>query len=43
MTIGDQPTNQIDAKIEWAAVTSMLNLRDILELVRDTFNDGSLA
>src|SRR5205085_6233714 len=40
---GKKPSNQMDDKIGWAAVTRMLNLRNILELVNDGLNDGSFA
>ncbi|GAC1467016.1 MAG: hypothetical protein PVS3B3_07160 [Ktedonobacteraceae bacterium] len=40
VTVGKKPSNEMDDKIGWAAVTRMLNLRDILELVDDRVNDG---
>ena len=39
MTIGDQTGQDIDEAIEWA----VLNLRNILELIDDTFDDGTFA
>ena len=41
MTISDQARNNIDEAVDWTAVTSMVNLRNILELVDDTLNDGT--
>ena len=43
MAIGDQASNDVDETVDWAAMTRMLNLRDVLELIHDTFNDGSFA
>ena len=43
MAVGKQPSNQMHDKIGRAAVTRMLNLRNILELVNDRFNDRSFA
>ena len=33
--IGDQAGEQIDQKVNWAAMARVLNLRDVLELVID--------
>jgi hypothetical protein len=43
MAISDQASNNIDETIDRAAMTSMLNLGDVFELVDHTFNDGSFA
>ncbi|GAC1468638.1 MAG: hypothetical protein PVSMB2_37000 [Ktedonobacteraceae bacterium] len=43
MTVGNKPSNEMDDKIGWAAVTRMLNLRDILELVNNGLDDRSFA
>ena len=39
--VGKQSSYQMDDKIDRAAVTRMLNLRNILQLVDDGLNDGS--
>ena len=41
--VGKKSSYQMDDKIDRAAVTSMLNLRNILELVNDGLNDGSFT
>jgi len=43
MAISNQASDDIDEGVYWAAMTSMLNLRDIFELIDDTLNDGSLT
>ena len=43
MTIGDQAGNDVDETINGAAMASMLNLRDVFELIDDAFDDGSFA
>lgn len=43
MTVGKEPSDQMDDKIGRAAVTRVLNLRNILELIDDGLNDGSFA
>ena len=43
MAVSNQPSDEMDDKIGWAAVTRMLNLRDILDLVDDRLNDGPFA
>ena len=43
MTISNQASNNIDETIDWAAMASMLDLGDILELLDDTFNDGPFS
>ena len=42
-TISDQASNNIDEEVDWTAMPGMLDLRNILELVDDTFNNGSFA
>lgn len=39
MSIGDQTGYQVDEKVKWTAKARMLNLRNILELVIDRFDD----
>ena len=41
MTISDQTGDKIDYEVDWTAMTSVLDLRDILELVDHGFNNGS--
>ena len=41
MTISDQASNDIDETVDRAAMTGMLNLRDVFELIHHAFNDGS--
>lgn len=43
MAVCNQATDEIDAEIEGTAVTGVLNLRNVLELVGDSFNDGAFA
>ena len=43
MAVSDQPTQEIDTEIERTAMTGMLNLRDVLELVVNGFDDGTSA
>ncbi|MEM8531194.1 MAG: hypothetical protein AAGF95_10155 [Chloroflexota bacterium] len=35
MTVGNQPTNQIDQKVAWMAMPGMCDLRDVLQLVNN--------
>lgn len=42
-TVGDQSSHEMNSKVDRAAMTGMLDLRDILQLVDDRFDDGSLA
>ena len=42
MAVGDQATNEIDQEVDLAAMTGMFDLRDILKLVNDRFDDGTL-
>jgi hypothetical protein len=41
MAISDQTGNDIDEAVGGTAVTGMLNLRDVFELIHDAFNDGT--
>ena len=43
MGVSDQTGNQVDQEINGTAMTRMLNLRNVLELVIDSFDDGALA
>ena len=43
MTVSEEPCNQVDDKIGRAAMTRVLNLRNVLELVNDTLNDRSFT
>lgn len=43
MTIGNQPTDHVDHKIDRAAMTRMFNLRNILELVNNRLCNRALA
>ena len=43
MRVGKQTTRQMNDKIRRAAMTRVLNLRDVLELVNNRFDDRSLA
>ena len=43
MTVVNQPGDQVDEKIDRAAMARMLNLADVLELIIDRFDDGSFA
>ena len=43
MAIRGQSVNQIDREIDWTTVARMLNLKDILELVNNGFNDSLLT
>ncbi len=43
MAISDQAADEIDQKVDRAAVTRVLDLRDILELVDDRFDDGAFT
>ena len=42
-TIGDQTGDDIDEGVDWTAMTSVFNLRNVFELIYHTFNNGSLA
>ena len=41
--VGEKSSDQMDDEIGWAAVTRVLNLRNILELVNDGLDDSSFA
>ncbi len=43
MTISNQASDQADKSIDWTTMPSVLNLRNVLELVVDGFDDGALA
>lgn len=43
MTVGNQPRDDIDESVDWAAMTSVFNLRNVFELVNYALNDGTLA
>ena len=43
MTVSNKPSQQMHDKIERATMAGMPDLRDILELVNNRFNDRSLA
>lgn len=43
MTIGNQPTDHMDEKVGWASMATVFNLRDVLQLVVDRFDDGPVA
>ena len=43
MAVGNQSCNQVDQKVDRAAVARMFNLADVFELIIDGLNDGSLA
>jgi hypothetical protein len=43
MGVSDQARNQVNEEINRTAMTGMLNLGNVLELVVDGFDDGALA
>ncbi len=43
MAIGDQACNQVDQKVDGAAMAGMLDLRNVFELIRDGLDDHSFA
>ncbi len=43
MAVGNEPSNEVDEKVDRAAVTGMLNLANVFELIIDGLNDRSLA
>jgi hypothetical protein len=43
MAVSNQPSHQVHQEVDRAAMTRMLDLADILELIIDRFNDGPLA
>ena len=42
MGVSDQARDQVDKKVNGAAMAGMLNLRNVLKLVVDSLNDGAL-
>jgi hypothetical protein len=43
MTGGNQPGDKVDQQVDRAAMTPMLNLTDVFELIVDGLDDGSLT
>ena len=43
MTVSNQAAQEVDAEVDGATMARMLDLRDVLELVNDRFNDGTFA
>ena len=43
MTISDQASDDVDKAIHGAAMASMLNLRDVFELIHDALDNRSFA
>jgi len=43
VAIGNQASEQVDEEVEWTAVTRVLDLADILELIDDGLDEGALA
>ena len=43
MTIGNQACDQVDQKVDGAAMAGMLDLADVFELVIDGLDDSSFA
>ena len=43
MAVGNEPGNQMNHKIGGTAMTGMLNLRNVLELVNDGLNNRAFA
>ncbi len=43
VTIGNHATDNIAQKVDRAAMTRMLNLRDVLELINNRLDDRTLA
>ncbi len=43
VAVGNQSTDDIDHKVGGAAMPGMLNLRDVLELVNDGFDNAAPA
>ncbi len=42
-TIGSQAGEQVDDEVDRASMAGMFDLRDVLELVIDGFDDGAFA
>ena len=43
MTVGDETCDQVDQKVDRAAMAGMLDLRDVFELISDRLDDGAFA
>ena len=43
MAVSDQARDQVDKSVHRAAVASVLNLRNVLELINDTFNNSPFS
>lgn len=43
MGIGNQPSNEVQGKVSGAAMPRVLDLRDVLELIGDSFDDKALT
>src|SRR5262245_254532 len=43
VAIGSQTREQMDAEVDWAAVTRVLDLADVLELVEDGLDERTFA
>lgn len=43
MAVSDQASDNVDESIDRAAMARMLDLRNVLELINDAFNDGSFS
>ncbi len=43
IAIGNQSAQNVDSSIDWRAMARMLDLRNVLQLVDDGLNDGTLA
>lgn len=43
MAIGNQSAKNIDKAIDWRAMTRMLDLRNVFQLVDNRFDNGALA
>ena len=43
VTIGDEAAEEIDEEVDGAAMAGVLNLRNVLELVEDGFDNGAFA
>lgn len=43
MTVGDESSDQIDQKVDGAAMAGMLDLANFFDLIRDCLDDGAFA
>ena len=43
MAVGNKPCDQVDQKVDRAAMAGVLDLADVFELISDRLNDGSLT